>query len=70
MLFALSYASDSQQVKVVYVTQVILRCPNEAHVLRGLFRAIFMPSYRNYKEVVFYEQRDTIGNSNTIGIRL
>ena len=46
MLFVLNYASDSSQVKVIYVTQFILRCPNEAHVLRGLCRAIFMPSYR------------------------
>ena len=30
----------------------------QAHEIRGLFRAIIMPSYKNYKEVVFiYEQR-------------
>ena len=44
-LFALGYASDSWQVKVVYVMQFILRCPIEAHVIRGLYRAVSMPSY-------------------------
>ena len=45
-LFALSYASDSWQVKVVYVTQFILRRPIEAHGIGGLCWAISMPSCR------------------------
>ena len=56
-LFVLSYASDSWQVKVVYVTQFILRCPIEAHGIRGLVGLYLCLLVGNYKEVVFYEQR-------------
>ena len=46
-VFAFNYASGFVQTRMIYVTHFIYLCPNGAHGIRGLFRAIFMPSYRN-----------------------